>query len=114
MGRYGDRASLVDMRNHAREAVVLLGTPSLNELSNNRLLELAQRKLVEIVGEAPIRVSIPTRQRFKEIPWPQTVLMRSRLGPKCDELSLEKLWDTLNNDLPPLIERLELIVKDEP
>ena len=113
MGRYDDRASLVDMRNHAREAVVLLRGTSLNELADNRLLELALLKLVEIVGEAASRVSFSTRHRYKEIPWQQTVGMRSRLVPKCEELSLEGLWDKIDNDLPPLIEKLELIVKDE-
>ena len=111
---YADRASLEDIRNHARETVVLLRGTNLNELANNRVLELALRKLVEIVGEAASRVSISTRQRYTEIPWPQTVRMRSRLVPKCEALSLQRLWDIINNDLPPLIEKLKLIFKDEP
>ncbi len=111
---YADRASLEDMRNHAREAVVLLRGTILNELANNRVLELALRKLVEIVGEAANRVSISTRKRYTEIPWPQTVGLRSRLVPKCEELSLERLLDTINDDLPPLTEKLDLILIDEP
>ena len=69
MSGYDDRASLEDMRSHAREAVVLLGTTSRGELSKNRVLELALRKLVEIVGEAAYRVSIPARRQHTAIPW---------------------------------------------
>ena len=114
MGRYDDRASLADMRNHAREAVAFLGRTSLNELSNNRVLELALRQLVDIVGEAASRVSISTQQRHTEIPWSQTVGMRSRLVPKCKEPGLERLLETVNDALPSLIEQLEIIVKNEP
>ena len=39
-----DRASLVDMLNHAEEAVVLLGEASLNDLAEDRVMELALRK----------------------------------------------------------------------
>ena len=113
MGGYDDRASLEDMRNHAREAVVFLGTTSLNELSKNQVLELALRKLVEIVGEAAFRVSISTRQQHTEIPWTQTVRLRSRLVPKCQELNFEGLWNIIDNDLPSLMEQLESIVKKE-
>ena len=79
MSGYDDRASLEDMRNHAREAVVLLGTTGLNELSKNRVLELALRKLVEIIGEAAFRISISTRQQHTEFPWCKVIGMRNRL-----------------------------------
>ncbi len=63
-----DRASLVDMLNHAEEAVVLLGEASLNDLAEDRVMELALRKLVEIVGEAANRVSEETQHCHQEIP----------------------------------------------
>lgn len=112
MSRRDDRVSLVDMLNHAREAVVLLGEASLNDVAENRVLELALRKLVEIVGEAANRVSLTTQQRYTQIPWPKIIGMRNRLIHGYDDISLKRLLETINSDLPPLIEQLETLVKE--
>ncbi|MXW79189.1 MAG: DUF86 domain-containing protein [Gemmatimonadetes bacterium] len=40
--------------------------------------------------------------------------MRNRLVHGYDDVSLKILWDTINNDLPPLIEQLRAIVGEEP
>lgn len=112
MSRRDDRVSLLDMLNHAREAVDLLGGASPDDLGEDRILELALRKLVEIVGEAASRVSKPTRQLYNGIPWPQIVGMRNRLVHGYDDISLDRLWDTINDELPSLIAQLESIVKE--
>ncbi len=113
MSRRDDRASLVDMLNYAEEAVVLLGEASLNDLAEDRVMELALWKLLEIVGKAANRVSGETQQDYQEIPWPQIIGMRNRLVHGYDDVSLKILWDTINNDLPPLIEQLKAIVSEE-
>ena len=110
MSRRDDRISLVDMLNHAREAVALLGEAGPNDLAGDRTRELAVRKLVEIVGEAANRVSEQTRQSHQEIPWPQIVGMRNRLVHGYDDISLGRLCDTVKEDLPPLIEQLQASV----
>ena len=113
MSRRDDRVSLVDMLLHAREAVALLGGTSLNDLAEDRVMELALRKLVEIVGEAANRVSLTTQQRHTEIPWPKIVGMRNRLVHGYDDVDLGILWKIIRNDLPPLIEQLKAIVGEE-
>ena len=110
MSRHSDRVSLLDMLNHAEEAVALLDDSGLNDLAENRVMELALRKLVEIVGEAANRTSLTTQQRYLEIPWPEIVGMRNRLIHGYDDISLDRLWDTINNELPPLIEQLRSIL----
>ena len=57
MSRRDDAVFLVDMLNHAREAVELLGDASLDDLTGNRVTALALQKLVEVVGEAANRTS---------------------------------------------------------
>ena len=50
MSRRNDQVALTDMRNYAEEAVTLFGEASLVDLAEDRVMELALRKLVEIVG----------------------------------------------------------------
>ena len=114
MSRRDNRVFLVDMLNHAREAVELLGNAGLNELENDRVTQLALRKLVEVVGEAAGRVSPATQQRYSEIAWTQIVGMRNRLVHGYDVVDLGILRDIVLEDLPLLIEQLAPIVGEGP
>ena len=113
MSKRDDRVSLVDMLIHAKEAVALSGETSLNDLIEDRVMQLALQKLVEIVGEAANRVSEETQQRHQEIPWPQIIGLRNRLVHGYDDVNLDILWKIIQNDLPPLTEQLKAIVGEE-
>ena len=113
MSRRDDRVSLVDMLIHAKEAVALSGETSLNDLIEDRVMQLALRKLVEIVGEAANRVSEETQQRHQEIPWPQIIGLRNRLVHGYDDVNLDIPWKIIQADLPPLTEQLKAIVGEE-
>ena len=113
MSRRDDRVSLVDMLIHAEEAVVLLGEVTLNDLIEDRVKQLALRKLVEVVGEAANRVSEETQQQYTAIPWSQIIGLRNRLVHGYDDVDLGVLWEIIQADLPPLIEQLKAIVGEE-
>ena len=114
MSRRDDRVFLVDMLNHAREAVELLGNAGLNELERDRVTQLALRKLVEVVGEAAGRVSPAAQQRHTEVAWSQIVGMRNRLVHGYDDVDLGILRVIVLEDLPLLIEQLTPIVGEGP
>ena len=110
MSQHEDAVSLKDMLAHAREAHGLLAVESLSSFCDNRVLQLALTRLIEIVGEAAHRVSEPTQQAHPEIPWPRVIGMRNRLVHGYDAVDYDLLWDTVVIDLPPLIAALERIV----
>jgi len=53
---------ITDMIDHATEAVALLGDQSDAQVADNRVLQLALIRLVEVVGEAASRVPDDVRQ----------------------------------------------------
>ena len=112
MSKHDDDVSLGDMLSHAREAVELLDQASAEELGSNRVLQLALTRLVEIVGEAANRVSSDTQREHPEVPWPQIISMRNRLIHGYDVIDFDLLWDTVTDDLPPLITALRRIVNE--
>jgi uncharacterized protein with HEPN domain len=95
------------MLDHAREAVALVGGRTRADLAGTRLLQLGLMHLVEIVGEAAARVSEEARARHPAIPWKDVVGMRNKLVHGYDRVDLNVLWDTVTDDLPPLIAALE-------
>ena len=109
MSRRDDSVSLQDMLSHATEAVELLGDRSLDQLKNDRVLQLALTRLIEVVGEAANRVSQAGRQQRADVPWPEVIGMRNRLIHGYDVVDVSLLWDTVRTDLPPLIQTLKRI-----
>ncbi len=112
MSRHDDQVSLKDMLSHTREAVELVEKESRETFQQNRVMQLALTRLVEILGEAANRVSQSTRQKTPDVPWAQIVGMRNRLVHGYDVIDYDLLWDTITIDLPPLITTLKSIFEE--
>jgi uncharacterized protein with HEPN domain len=113
MSERNDAISLHHMLDHAREAIELSQGRARDDLQKDRMLQLALTRLVEVVGEAAARISEQTRTRYPSIPWSQIISMRNRLIHGYDVIDLDLLWDTLLEDIPPLVSELEHILQKE-
>ena len=113
MTRHNDTIYLRHMLEHAVEAQSHAIGKSVEDVRNSRVLQLALFHLVEIMGEAASRVSIETRNRYPEIPWRGVIGMRNRIVHGYEVLDVDVLWDTLNEDVPPLIVQLSAILGRE-
>ncbi len=110
MSRRDDWISLHDMLSHATEAIHLMESASVEDLKANRVLQLALTRLVEIVGEAAIRISIETKEKYQMVPWAEMTGMGHRLAHGYDVIDLDILWNTTAFDLPDLVRRLKQII----
>jgi len=110
LSKHDDEVRLRHMLDHANEAVELVRGRSDEDLSADRVLQLALVRLVEIVGEAGSRVSKEIQDRNPQIPWAQIVSMRNRLIHGYDFLDLDILRQTIAEDLPALIAELKRLV----
>ena len=77
------------------------------------MTQLAILKAVEIVGEAASRVSADTKEAHPEIPWPKIIGLRNRLVHAYFEVNLERVWETVQRDIPYLITQLEPLTPPE-
>lgn len=94
------------MRDHAREAVDMLGGRTLDEVSRDRKLQLALVRLVEIVGEAATRVPVEVKTKHPNVPWREAAGMRNKLVHEYDYVDIAVVYNTIRNDLAPLVEKL--------
>lgn len=113
MTRHDDRVRLRHMLDHAREAVAMITGKGRIDLQRQRMLELALVRLIEIIGEAAARVSPEGQAEYSFIPWREVVGMRNRLVHGYDSIDLDVLWDTIEDDLPPLIDKLERTLDED-
>ncbi len=100
------------MLDHAQEALQMLGDATPQDVADNRLLELALTRLVEVVGEAASHVPSDFQQAHPHIPWRQAGSMRNFLIHGYDVVRHDILCNTIRRDFPPLIERLQQVITE--
>jgi uncharacterized protein with HEPN domain len=82
------------------------------DLDADRMLLLSLLKCIEIVGEAASRVSAETQASLPTLPWPDIIGMRHRLIHAYYDVDHDLVWDTVEQDLPGLIDALRKCLPD--
>jgi uncharacterized protein with HEPN domain len=111
--RKDDLIRMTHMLQAAREALKFASGKERSDLDKDRMLLLSLVKSIEIIGEAASRVTSETRETATKIPWPDIIAMRNRLIHVYFNINLDRVWDTITNDIPPLVKELENIISQE-
>ena len=74
------------------------------------MLTLAIIKDLEIIGEAASKLTPEFKAAHSHILWIDIVGMRNRLTHGYFDIDLDRIWDTVLEDLEPLCEELEKMV----
>ncbi|MHB9133523.1 MAG: HepT-like ribonuclease domain-containing protein [Armatimonadota bacterium] len=105
-----DPAYLLDILIAARRIrEVSVGTTFADMKSDWRIHDLIIREF-EVMGEATKRLSEEVRNEYPEIPWHDMAAFRDRLIHKYDTINFDLVWDTVQQDLPMLIEQIALLI----
>ena len=99
------------MLDAVKEALAFSRDKSREDLDNNRMLTLAIVKELEIIGEAASKLTPEFKAAQPQIPWADIVGMRNRLTHGYFDIDLDRVWDTVLDDLGPLCEELEKMMR---
>ena len=80
---------------------------------SSRLHQNAIISSLEVIGEAAGHVSSDSKVALLEIPWRQITGMRHCLIHGYAVVDLDLVWQVVNEDLGPLIEKLDALVPAE-
>lgn len=105
-----DEVYLLDMLLAARKIQDLSSDVVYEQFLGNEEKQLALMHLVQIIGEAGRLVSDEYRRLHCELPWKLIVGMRNRIVHEYFRVIPEVLWQTIIDDIPNLIRRLEPLV----
>ena len=81
-------------------------------LRDTQIQDSVIRRL-EIIGEAAGRVSRRFRDENPDVPWSRMRGMRNWVIHRYDDIDMEVVWETVEQDIPRLITRLESLVSEE-
>ena len=65
-----------------------------------------------MIGEAAKNVPLQLRKRYSSIPWRVVTGMRDKFIHGYFGVDLERVWETVRNDLPPLVEVIEIMLAE--
>ena len=72
--------------------------------------------LLEAIGEGFKKVDVLTKKQLlpsrPEIPWKQVMGMRDHIAHGYFDINSDLVWDTIQNDLSPLQEAVEFLIKN--
>jgi len=99
------------MLDKAREAMDLVKGKDRADYNSEPSLRYALAHLLQIIGEAARRISPDFCEAHSEIPWKAIVGMRNKVVHDYMSVDEDVVWDTVQQELPPLIKSLEKITK---
>jgi uncharacterized protein with HEPN domain len=68
---------------------------------------------LEIIGEATRHVPAEVRALHPELPWAEMLTMRNMVIHEYHGVNLQIIWQTVKEDLPPLVTPLKRILQEE-
>ena len=110
MSRRDPRVHIHHMLDHAAEALEMTRGRSWADRDTDRMLNFSLVRLMEVLGEASMRVPADFRSRYPNVPWRQTSDLRNRVIPVYDEVDFDTLWEIIRDQAPPLLEQMEAIL----
>jgi uncharacterized protein with HEPN domain len=103
-----DLSAVIDIMEAARRALDF--TRGMNRddffLDKSEQARWAVYSQIVIIGEAAARLSADFRDAHAAVPWRKVVGMRHRLVHGYDEINWLRVWETVSDDLPGLLEWL--------
>ena len=100
---------------HVRDAILKVQSYtqkiSAASFKKDTLVQDAVIRQIEIIGEATKRVSEKIRSDNNEVPWDDITGMRDKLIHDYFGVDIEKVWLTVQNDIPVLKKQINRILK---
>jgi uncharacterized protein with HEPN domain len=109
-----DAGYLWDMLDSARTINNFVSGVSFSQYMEDRKLQLAVERALEIIGEAARCVSKVFQDEHSDIPWQNIIAQRNVLAHEYGEIKQELIWKVASVRIPELIAALEPLVPPPP
>ncbi len=106
------RDYLEDICQATRKALGFVEDVAYDDFSADDKTVYAVVRALEIVGEATKRIPQDVRDRYPQIPWRSMAGIRDKLIHDYVNVSLEVVWRTVREDLPPLLPMIERVIDE--
>jgi len=108
----GDLEYLYDIKESIELILEYVKDTSQNEFKNNQEKQDAVVNRMNVIGEATKNLSQEIRDNYPDIPWKRMAGMRDVLIHQYHGIDLEVVWQTINQELPEVGQRIGQIIEE--
>ena len=108
-----DWVRLQHIQQAASELKEIIKNRNREDLDSDRFFMFTVIKLVEIMGEATSKISNEIKDQYSQVPWQKIIRMRNRLIHGYFDINLNIIWQTVTENIPPLLEEITNILTNE-
>ena len=105
-----DETLLLDMLLAAQNILEFAHGLSEEDFMNSKLHQSATIREVQVIGEAARQISEQTKSKHPDIQWKAILGMRNRVIHEYFRVDLDILWQTIQNDIKPLINQIRPLI----
>ena len=98
------------MLDAARSVLEFTKGVEVREYRQDRKLQLAVERALEIIGEAARLMSPSFKAAHAEVPWQQIIAQRNVIAHEYGEINPERIWFLASREIPALIAVLESLL----
>ncbi len=109
-----DPATLSDMLEASRRILRYADGATLEDVRGNEVLADAIIHRLTVLARAATRISPSLRAQSSDIPWQRIGDMRELAVQQSSRERVDRAWNTVTEDVPRLVPRLEDLVPPEP
>ena len=107
-----DKTRIEHMISHIRRIQTILQGVSETQFYNTCSLVDSVSFNFAVLGEAANKISAELQNRHSEIPWSNIIGMRNILIHDYEKTNPRYMWEAVQNDLNPLCQQLEEILRN--
>lgn len=85
---------------------------SYDEFIADQKTVYASIRAIQIIGEASKKIPETVRSKYPRIPWREMAGMRDKVTHEYFGVQMKVLWNTLKDDIPPLVDEIRKILLD--
>jgi uncharacterized protein with HEPN domain len=104
-----DEENILDMFRAAQTIVEFTMGVSFEQFINDRKLQYALERLIDVIGQDAINISEVYRRYHAEIPW-QTLMTHRHILALENEEKHERMWGIVSAQMPELVFQLESLL----
>jgi len=111
MKRRDYRDYIKDVLDSVNDIESFIRDMSFEDFKRDRKTINAVVRSIEVIGEATKKIPKTLKDKHREVPWKKMSGMRDKLIHEYFGVDVEILWKTANDDIPPLKQLVQNILK---